>query len=153
MMKNITIVTGLATATIAGVLALSACSTTTEDIHNSAAEKGSLDVPLPYSVVYEDVAKSVDGCIPTGGTVASHTWSRATQIEPGKLGRVEGFRGGVPGNRIFLSIDIKATPTGTTHIDYFSNYYSDYYGLINFPKDFKPVLQAWVAGKTYDCGR
>ena len=66
MMKNITIVTGLATATIAGVLALSACSTTTEDIHNSAAEKGSLDVPLPYSVVYEDVAEFVGGCIPTG---------------------------------------------------------------------------------------
>jgi hypothetical protein len=48
---------------------------------------------------------------------------------------------------------IKATPTGTTHIDYYSNYYSDYCGLINIPKDFKPVLQAWVAGKTNECGR
>jgi len=142
----------LLVAILAAVLA--ACSTTSEDIQKSPAEKGSLDVARPYSAVYEYIGQAVAQCFPDQGTVASHTSTHARELEPGKFGRIEAFRGGVPGERVMLSVDVKATETGA-HIDYYSDYYSDYYGVINLSlgRSVRPLIQDWADGHFNGCGR
>ncbi len=76
-----------------------------------------------------------------------HTYSRTTDIQPGRVSRIEGLFGTALGEKVVVSIDIVAAqPTGTV-----VNYYSNYYGLL-FKGDFKALLQKWIAGN-HDCDR
>ena len=138
---------------LAGALALSACSRDVQDIQTAPQEKGSLDVPLPYQVVYDDIKEGAFECFPTGGTVSSHRYPASMQLIPGKFGRVAGYSGGILGEQIRVLIEVRAVTDTATHVDYYSDYFFADNLKIGGSSKFKAVLEQWVAGKSYECGR
>jgi len=138
---------------LVGALALSACTRDVQDIEAAPAEKGGMDVPLPYQVVYDDLKEAVFNCFPTGGTVSSHRYPASMQLVPGKYGRVAGYSGGALGEQIRVLIEVKAVTDTTTHLDYYSDYFFADNLKIGGASKFRPVLENWVAGKSYECGR
>ena len=131
-----------------GLIFLSACSTTTEDLHSGPHEKGSFVVNSPYQITYENIARSARKCFPGRGIVAAYYYSRSVELETGKAGRVEAeLRGGFE-ETVLVSLDVLATPSGT-EIDYFVG--PSYFGRFDSRTSFRPIAQEWANGNSSKC--
>lgn len=133
-------------AALAGAALVSACAMTTDDMHLSAREKGTLEEKLPYQEVRTEITIAMARCYPERGMPSAYTYYRATELDEHRLTRIEGIFGTMMGERVTLSVDVRATPEGAS-----VNYYSNYFGLIS-SKSVRPVLQKWIDGD-HDCGR
>jgi hypothetical protein len=125
-----------------GVLAMSACSTTSQQLRSSPTQTDTVHFEVPFSVVRSNLVNKVAKCY-QWGTRVSHFYTKIQDTVPGEDATFEVIQDGLA-TRVTISVDIKRSPNGGTDVTYFV-------GPPNGLAKFRPVIEKWVAGKE-DCG-
>ena len=145
---------------LAFVSLLSGCASldqSAEELRADPHQKGTVSFADPYSVVFANVTASANKCFPTRplsygpgylmSATAAHMSVELVELEPGKLGRMEAITTGL-GKNVFLSMDIRSTPSGTG-IDYYIG--KAFFGTYDNSSRFEPIAIAWAQGDATKC--
>ena len=142
---------------------LSGCANlepSSEQLRANPHQKGTVSFADPYPVILANITASANKCFPTRklsyspGYVESATAPemtvRSDELESGKLAIVEGLtRGGLdPAEDVFMSLDIRATPSGT-EVDYYISPFL--FGRYDNSSSFVPLANAWAHGDATKC--
>jgi hypothetical protein len=149
-------------ATLICISLLGGCANlymSSEELHASPHQKGSISVAGTYPVVFANITASANECFPSRSlntdpgylmrATARQMSVTSAELEPGKLGRIEIKTTGIASDNVFASIDIRAIPSGT-EVDYYIG--QRFFGTYDNSSSFLPLANAWARGDASKCG-
>ena len=126
------------------LIALSACSTTREQMRPDARERDRFHIDLPYTTVVANFVRRGQDCY-HGGLPASYFVIEKSEPAPGQSAIVEVVQYGLA-RRVMVSADITSAPSGSDIIYYVNPNFSIFV-------TFKPVMMEWAQGTGTSCGQ
>jgi hypothetical protein len=111
-----------------------------------------------YSVIFANISASADKCFPAGkvgnginpatAAAAADMVAKSAELEPGRFAQVERMTSGLFGKNVFLSLDIRAIPSGA-EVDYYIS--SGFFGRFDNNSSFEPIVKSWARGDATKC--
>ena len=161
MLKNVVI---HAAAVLICAALLSGCANrflSSEQLRAEPHQKGTVSFTESYPEVLANITASANKCFPsrplyyspsTGAAASPHMVVRAIELELGKLAKVEALTAGLGldggAEDVFMSLDIRAIPSGT-EVDYYIS--RAFFGTYDASSSFVPIINSWAHGDGTKC--
>jgi hypothetical protein len=124
---------------IAMLLAIAGCGTTSQEIRSAPRQAGEFHLNLPFETVRSNIALESNRCYPGIGTRVSYFYRTVSDRVLGEAATIEVIQDGLA-RRVAISIDVTKNSRGGTDVSYFVG---PPFGLF---RDFGNLVRDWSAG-------
>jgi hypothetical protein len=126
-----------AVAALATAIALTACTSTLEELREESGETIAFHIVAPYATIYRNFSNTMKHCF-GGGYGATYTVVQSSETVPGRVANITHWQKGIV-ERPLITVDLLQTQDGTDVIFHRRS------GAGIFT-DYPPLVRGWALG-------